>query len=45
MYGWHPTVYKVWAYFIIANMYPLILMERFAEKFLGITFHKVGEIK
>lgn len=28
MYGWHPTVYKVWAYFILANMYPLILVER-----------------
>lgn len=28
MYGWHPTVYKVWAYFIIAYSYPFVLIER-----------------
>lgn len=35
MYGWHPTVYKVWAYFILANMYPLIVVERIVERAFG----------
>lgn len=35
MYGWNPTVYKVWAYFILLNMYPLIITERLIERFIG----------
>lgn len=35
MYGWHPTVYKVWAYFILTNMYPLIVVERILERTFG----------
>ena len=35
MYGWHPTVYKVWAYFILINMYPLIITERVIERVFG----------
>ena len=35
MYGWHPTVYKVWAYFILTNMYPLIVAERIIERVFG----------
>lgn len=42
MYGWHPTVYKVWAYFILMNMYPLIVTERIIERFIGST---VGDVK
>lgn len=35
MYGWHPTVYKVWAYFILTNLYPLIVAERVIERVVG----------
>lgn len=35
MYGWHPMVYKVWAYFILVNLYPLIVMERVIERVFG----------
>lgn len=28
MYGWHSTVYKVWAYFILTYLFPLIVFER-----------------
>lgn len=35
MYGWHPTAYRVWAYFILVNMYPLIVVERIFERTIG----------
>lgn len=43
MYGWHPTVYKVWAYFILANLVPLIIFEYvFVKLFSYIPSNGVG---
>ncbi len=44
MYGWHPTVYKIWAYFILFNMYPLVLVERMIERTFG-TLHSGDVVK
>ena len=44
MYGWHPMVYKVWAYFILFNMYPLVVVERIIERTFG-TLHNGDVVK